>query len=201
MKRIIIISFAFLLIFITACGGPSRTVQRMSVEEVTDLSGRWNDTDSRLVAEQMISGMLKRPWVENFVEQQGKKPVVIVGQIRNLSSEHIQTDNFIKDIEREFVNSGRIKFVASSDERKEIRSERMEQQSYASMETAKRLAAETGADFMLMGSIKTQIDAVEGIQAKFYQVDLELIDLETNEKVWMDTKKIKKLVEQKRTKW
>ncbi|MDN5353851.1 MAG: penicillin-binding protein activator [Candidatus Cloacimonadota bacterium] len=186
---------------ISACGGPSRTVSRVGVEEVTDLSGRWNDTDSRLVAQKMINGMIQRPWIDNFVQNHGRKPVVIVGNIRNLSSEHIQTDTFISDIEREFVNSGRLKFVASSEERQQIRSERMQQQSYSSMETAKRLAAETGADFMLTGSIKTQIDAADGKQAKFYQVDLELINLETNEKVWMDTQKIKKLVEQKKAKW
>jgi hypothetical protein len=201
MKKLTIALLVSIMILISACGGPSRSVSRMGVEEVTDLSGRWNDTDSRLVAQQMINGMIQRPWVENFMQKTGSKPVVIVGNIRNMSSEHIQTDTFIKDIEREFVNSGRVKFVASSDERKEIRSERMEQQSYASMDTAKRLAAETGADFMLKGSIKTQIDAVDGRKIKFYQVDLELINLENNEKVWMDTKKIKKLVEQKKTKW
>ena len=107
----------------------------------------------------------------------------------------------IKDIEREFINSGKVKFVATSEERKEVRDERLEQQSYASDETAKRLAAETGADFMLKGSIKTHIDAIEGKQIKFYQVDMELINVETNEKVWMDSKKIKKFVKQKKAKW
>jgi len=49
---------------------------------------------------------------------------------------------------------------------------------------------------MLKGVISTQNDSFDGQAVKFYQVDLELINLETNEKVWLDSKKIKKLVEQ-----
>ena len=99
------------------------------------------------------------------------------------------------------VNSGRVKFVATKEEIQEIRDERVDQQSYSSEETAKNLANETGADFMLKGSIKSQMDAVDGQQVKFYQVDLELINLENNEKVWMDSKKIKKTVEKSSTSW
>ena len=38
---------------ITGCSSTPK-VERIGVDEVRDLSGRWNDTDSRLVAEQMV---------------------------------------------------------------------------------------------------------------------------------------------------
>lgn len=176
-------------------------VERMGVEDVKDLSGRWNDTDSRLVAEQMIGDVMRRPWLTEFKSAKGRKPVVIVGTVRNLSAEHIEVGTFIADIERELINSGRVKFVATSSERNEVRAERLDQQSHASEATASRLAAETGADYMLKGSIKTHIDAISGKQVKFYQVDLELIGLENNEKVWIGSKKIKKFVKRSRVKW
>jgi len=191
------------VVFVSLFAGCSSTpnVERMAVEDVTDLSGRWNDTDSRLVAEQMVSDVLRRPWLSDFKSAKGRKPVVIVGSVRNLSSEHIQVGTFVKDIERELINSGLVRFVATSSERGEIRGERLDQQSYASESTASRLAAETGADFMLKGGIRTHMDAVAGRQIKFYQVDLELIGLENNEKVWIGTKKIKKYVSRARMKW
>jgi len=179
----------------------TRTVQRVSVDEVRDLSGRWNDTDSRLVAEEMVSDVLRRPWLTDFKMSAGRKPVVIVGTVRNLSSEHIQMGTFVKDIERELINSGVVRFVASSTERSEVRTERLDQQSHATEETAKRLAAETGADYMLKGGIKTVIDAVSGQQVKFYQIDMELIHVENNEKVWIGSKKIKKVVRQARARF
>jgi len=181
--------------------GSSRQVSRVAADQQTDLSGKWNDTDSRLVAEQMVSSLTGRPWVSDFVSANNKKPTVIVGTIRNLSSEHIQTDIFVKDIERELVNSGKVTFVASKQEREEVREERLDQQTQATEESAKKLAAEAGADFMLKGSIKDQVDRVDGTETKFYQVDMELINVETNEKAWLDTKKIKKIVERSGSSW
>ncbi|HPR18020.1 MAG TPA: penicillin-binding protein activator LpoB [Candidatus Cloacimonadota bacterium] len=204
MKLFKVIFLALLIcstLFLVSCASSTKTVSRVSADEVTDLSGNWNDTDSKLVAEQMIQDLTYRPWLSDFTTEEDRKPVVIVGTIRNFSSEHIETGTFIKDIERELINSGKVKFVASKQEREEVRGERMEQQSFASDETAKRLAAESGADFMLQGGIKSNIDSTGGKAAKFYQVDLELVNVETNEKVWIGSKEIKKLVQKSKTKW
>jgi len=184
------------MLVILACA-PTVKTTRVSTDQTTDLSGRWNDTDAGLVAQEMIKDVLSRAWYSDFLSNHDeRKPVVIVGSVRNLSTEHIETDTFISDMERELINSSMVKFVASKGERAEVRDEKLDQQTQASEETAKRLAAETGADFMLQGSIKTIIDAIEGKQAKFYQTDLQLINLETSEKVWIGTKKIKKIVTQ-----
>lgn len=199
MKRIILIALALMMLLLVACG-PSVKVTRTSTDATTDLSGRWNDTDANLVAQEMIKDVLSRNWYDEFVSRYDRKPVVIVGTIRNLSSEHIETDTFISDMERELINSGSVKFVASKGERAEVREEKIDQQTQASEESAKRLAEETGADFMLQGSIKTIIDSADGVKAKFYQTDLQLIHLETSEKVWIGTKKIKKIVTQNKYK-
>ena len=177
------------------------TVTRTAADDVTDFSGRWNDSDSRLTAEMMVESMLSGVWLENFVSESGREPVVIIGSIRNRSSEHIDSSTFTKDIERELVNSGRVVFVAGGASREELRGEREDQQSNADMNTAAALAAETGADYMMQGVITSQTDAVEGKRSTLYKVDMELIDLESNQKVWIETKQIKKLVEQKKAAW
>ncbi len=197
MIAVLIITVSFIL----SCAGPTRQVSRIQADETTDISGRWNDTDSRLTAEAMVSDVLSKPWLSDFKQANGSKPVVIVGSIRNKSSEHIPVDAFIKDIEKELINSGQVSFVAGKEQRTEIREERLDQQSHASLETAKQLANETGADFMLQGTINSIVDSFEGRRAVYYQVDLELIDLEKNTKVWIGDKKIKKMIEQDRYKW
>lgn len=198
MKRVL--SFIFVLVILFGCAG--REVTRVSSDKQTDYSGRWNDTDSKLVAREMIGQLLSSAWVDDFRQSQGEKPVVIVGSVRlKEASEHINTSAFIKDIEREMINSGKVRFVANSAERGELRQERIEQQTNASVETAKRLAAETGADFMLIGNIVTFIDEYDKQKAKFYQVDLEMINVESNEKIWIGSKEIKKLIGKKSSKW
>ncbi len=201
IRTLITVGILMMILIVAGCAAPTRTVSRVSADEQTDFSGNWNDTDSKLVAEQMIQDLMYRSWLSDHVMENDSKPVLIVGRVRNLSSEHIQTDTFVKDIERELINSGKVKFVASSKERDEIRQERLEQQSYASDETAKRLAVEAGADFMLQGGIKSNVDASGGKAAKFYQIDMELINVETNEKVWIGSKEIKKIIRKSKTKW
>ena len=192
---------ALLSISIASFTGCKTQVTRIGADQAIDLSGYWNDTDSQLVSAEMIQDLSSRSWISDFTSKQGKKPVVIVGTIRNKSSEHIETETFTKDLERELINSGQIKFVANATERGELRQERTEQQTWSREETQKRLAAETGADFMLQGSIKSIIDKEGKEQVKFYQVDLEVVHLESNEKVWIGSKKIKKLVKRSSHKW
>jgi uncharacterized protein (TIGR02722 family) len=180
---------------------PTRSVTRTAVDTTVDLSGRWNDTDSRLVAEEMVKDSLRRPWLVSFNRDEGRKPVVIVGLVRNKSSEHIEMEGLVNDIERELINSGEVKFVASPKQRDEIRKELESQQSYASEDTVKRIAQETGADFMMQGVITTTTDAVSGKKVVLYQVDMELIQMQSTEKVWIGTKKIKKVIEQSRVGW
>ena len=201
MKKNQLVSTLALISIILLAGCKSKTIERTAVGEQIDLSGRWNDSDSQLVSRAIIADIAKRPWIEVYTTENGKKPVVIVGTIRNKSSEHIETETFTKDLERELINNGRVKFVANQVERNELRQERQDQQSWSTEETQKRLAAETGADYMLQGSINTIIDKEGKQTVMFYQVDLEMIHLETNEKVWMGGEKIKKLITQRSTKW
>jgi len=188
-----VIALSAVLVMLTGCGG--QKVTRVESSAVTDLSGKWNDTDSRLVSREMIDDVLSRRWLTSFNRKKGRVPTVIVGTVRNLSHEHINTRTFINDLEKELINSGEVDFVASADERSEIRDERRDQDLHASETTRKAMGNETGADFMLKGSINTIVDAISGEQARFYQIDLTLIDLESNRKVWVGQKKIKKTIE------
>ena len=185
--------FTLLTLVFVGCGS-TRQVSRVDARETIDLTGNWNDTDSRLVAEEMIRDVVSRNWLSDFQMTKGKKPVVIVGEIRNKSSEHINVQTFIKDIERELINSGKITFVASAEEREQIREERSDQGDFASSETMKSFYKELGADFLMSGVISSINDKYDGEEVKYYQIDLQLINIETNEKVWIGDKKIKKFI-------
>ena len=173
----------------------TRKVERIGTEEVIDLSGRWNDTDSRMVAEAMVEQILDAQWLLNFQEKHdGKRPVVIVGLVYNKSHEHIEAETFIKDVERAFINSGKVRLVQAGDKREELRRERAAQQEFASPETVKAWGKELGADFILNGDISSIVDTYKNERVNYYQVNLELTDIETSEIVWIGEKKIRKYI-------
>jgi len=167
---------AALALCAAGCGGTQ--VRRMDVNEVKDVSGRWNDTDARLVAEEMIQDSMSRPWLSTAQSRKGGPPAVV----------------FVEELQRALINSGRIQFVASSEERGEIRGERADQDLNASDETRKAHGQEIGADYGLSGTISSIQDREGGESVVLYQVNLKLVDVKTNQIVWNGQKKIKKNV-------
>ncbi len=187
-------STAVLMTLALFLGGCSTSVTRMDPATVKDLSGAWNDTDSQMVAAEMMNDVLSREWIGEFNGDNKRKPAVIVGEVRNLSDEHINVSTFVQELQRNLINSGKVVFVASSTERKEIRGERADQDVNASESTRKAMGKEKGADFMLSGTINSIMDASGSDQLRYYQINLTLISLVNNEIVWNGEKKIKKMV-------
>ena len=184
---------AVLVLGVAACGG--RTVQRIDTDTQVDLSGNWNDTDSQLVSQEVIADVLTAPWLTRFMAANPDRPTVIVGYVKNRTDEFIAVETFTKDMERAFIKDGRVRVVASGSGREQLRGERSDQQDFSSPETVKQFGREVGADYMLMGTINKITDQEGGERVVFYQVDLELTDIETNEKVWIGGKKHKKFIE------
>ncbi|MCL2389635.1 MAG: penicillin-binding protein activator LpoB [Elusimicrobia bacterium] len=199
MKKLLYIA-AFAIcgaLFLAACSSTPR-VTRLDADTQVDLSGRWNAADSRLVSQEMIRDCLSHFWIDQFMRQTGEMPRIIVGTVRNLSDEHIDTGTFVSDLERALINSGRVRFVASADQRIEIREERLDQAIHARPDTAAPMGQETGADFMLQGQIRSIRDSINRRQAIFYQTELELTCMRTNERVWIGQKQIQKYISRRR---
>ncbi len=185
---------------LAACN--NKRVTRIEPTSVTDLSGRWNDADSRLVANALIDQSLAAAWARRHTETHGgDAPAVIVGTFANRTMEHIAVGTFVRDLERAFVGSSAVRIVASSAERGEVRAERVDQQQHATADTRARLAREHGANYMLQGEVQAIEDAEGREKVVYYQVDAALVDVETNAKVWIGQHKIKKYIDRRRIGW
>jgi uncharacterized protein (TIGR02722 family) len=182
-------------------GCATTTVKRVDPNDVQDVSGRWNDTDSRIVAEEMIAESLSGRWLDRAGSSGAARPVVTVQGVRNQSLEHVNTNAFIEELQRALINSGRVDFVASKAERQRVRDERQDQDLNASDATRKPHGQETGADYVLSGTLTSIVDQSAGVTVVLYQVNLKLLDVRTNQIVWNGQKKIKKQVQRASTTW
>jgi len=193
--------WVFALLVMPFVFGCSPSIKRVETNLVKDVGGGWNDTDAQMVAAEMINDCLNAGWYNKTLLKLGKEPVVIVGTVSNNSMEHINTDVFVEEIQRALINSGKVEFVASKNERGEVRTERLEQDEFASEETRKAFGKEIGADFMLSGTLNSVVDKSGKKALVFYQVNMKLINLETNQIVWNGQKQIKKYVKRSKVAW
>ena len=182
----------------TLAGCASTKVDRVDPGKKTDYSGYWNDTDVRLVAKSVISAFNSSAAVKRYPKEHGGKvPTVIIGSYKNASDEHIDTRILTDCLQAELLEDENVRFVAQKEDRSEVREERNDQQENARAETRSKLKYETGADYMMQGSIRTIVESTDNGKktARTYYVVTELIDIETNEILWKnDNREIKKII-------
>ena len=185
------------VVFVNGCGKNVEVARVDSGKEIA-LTDKWNDEDSRLVAEEMINDMLSYPWISQFNQRfPGKEPLVTVQRVRNKSHEHIAVDTFVNDIKRAVIRSGKAGFIATLEERQDTRAELADQDMNASADTRMEMGEEDGANFALSGTLNSIVDQLDNQRVTYYQVDLKLINLQTAREVWNGSKKIKKFMERK----
>lgn len=182
------------LAFLTTISCQTRKVTRIDPNTQVDLSGRWNDTDSRKVADQMIYDLFDSDKFKQYARDLGRKPVIVMGLIKNKTSEHIDADNYIKKFEFVIHNSNAADIVESDEFRNKLRVERTEQQDFADPATAKKFGKELGADLMLFGDMTSEVDTYNKKRVVNYITTLYLTDIETNRRVWYGQNEIKKFV-------
>lgn len=185
------------LALLTACGGPThREVTRVDPGTVVDVDYRFNDTDARQVWQGMVDQATFRGWIDRWMaEHNGQRPIIIVGPVKNNTQDYINTKLFTRNFEREMLNSGRVRIVGAKDDRGDLRDERLQGQEWNSSATRKVMKNELGADLMLIGDINDVQDrSLNGrTTVKYFQVNLDLTDLETSEKAWIGSVEIKKV--------
>jgi len=199
MKRLLGIIGMIAALFVSCAS--SSGVTRVDANTNIDLSGYWNDTDVKIVCQSLINDCLSSPRVDQAIKAKGKTPTVIVGRFKNDSSEHIDTSIISSIMEQTIFNSGKLDFVAGGSTRDQVRAERQDQQSNASEATATKLANETGADFMLTGSVKAIVDRAGNQTVRTYFVSAEMTNIETNGRMWIgQNSEIKKVITQAKNK-
>ncbi|MBL7872620.1 MAG: penicillin-binding protein activator LpoB [Cyclobacteriaceae bacterium] len=187
----IVFLFITLIFLLGSC---ARTVSRIDPSQQIDLSGRWNDSDSRQVAEKMTAELLGSPKYQEYTKALGKKPAIIVGEIKNRTSEHIDANNYIKKFELAIFNSGLADLVESDTFRDKLREERAQQQDFADPATVAQWGNELGANLMLFGEMTSETDVYNKNRVVNYITTLFLTDMETNKRVWYGQQEIKKYI-------
>jgi hypothetical protein len=207
MKRNIFLpAVCVMALVMMSCATTTTGTARVSADTQIDLTGRWNDSDVRIVCETLIADALASSRINAYIEDfsgkhGGELPTVIVGRFRNASSEHIDTTIISGIMRTAIINSGKMEFVEGGDTREEIRAERQDQQFNANEATASALANETGANFMLTGEVNSTVEKAGNTTVRAYFVKASITNMETNRILWEgQNNEIKKVFTQAKAK-
>jgi penicillin-binding protein activator len=176
-------------------GGQNWRVDRVDPETRTDIDYRFNDEDARIVFQSMVADALSRSWIDQWMRDNGgQRPIIFLGNVRNETQDYINTGLFTTQVQEELINSGRVRVKAERDARAELRDERLDTR-YNDPATIKAVAKELNADFALIGRImdNKQRSGDGRTVVNYYQANMELVNVETAEKVWIQTAEIKKV--------
>ncbi|HTT36441.1 MAG TPA: penicillin-binding protein activator LpoB [Burkholderiales bacterium] len=156
-----------------------------SVETVTNQFG---STDLQTIAESMTRSLLTSEIVSS-----GTRPIMTVQEVKNKTSEYIDTRAITDTIRSELQKSGRVRFAVDAAAMQQQVDELKRQQSELyKQDQAARTGKMVGAAYRLEGNIVSIVKQNQDIKDVYYKFDLQLWNIEDGLLEWSDEKEIRK---------
>lgn len=154
----------------------------------------FTDKDATSVYGRMVDDALSKPWVDQHITKHaGEAPKIAVGTVGTNNQAAIDVQSVTKQIEEELINSGRVRVLADRSQVRQLVDQRLAQREFTRSEDWADMANQLGIDFLMIGRVGSRLYRDEANQlVTYFQVVLELIDLETAEKVWIQTEEVRK---------
>ena len=157
------------------------------------MNDQWSETDMQVIVKAMVDSMTNHPAITNAK----KMPIVMVTNLQNKTSEHIDTQSIMDMVRVELTNSGKVAFI-DKEAREDISNEYDYQNNgMVSAETKKTAGGQTGADFIINGRLDSIVQEVGKDKSVYYKITLNLTNLKTGVITWTNQKQIRKTFKKK----
>lgn len=168
------------------------TVQYGEATAVETVNTDFGSTDLQLIAEKMVDNMLTAPAVLQITAN-ARRPIVFVDNIKNKTTEHIDTESITDTISTRMLKSGQFRFVDMT--KVEAVTKQFDyQQSSGLVDEAKatKVGRQVGAQYMLYGNLSSIVKHAGSTKDVYYKFTLKLMDLESGTVEFIDEKEIRK---------
>jgi hypothetical protein len=156
-----------------------------SIETVTN---QFSSTDLQLIAESMTRSMLQSTAIAS-----GNLPIVTVQEVKNKTSEYIDTRAVTDSIRSELQKSGKVRFAvdAAAMQQQVEEVERQQGEYYDKEQTAEK-GRMVGAQYRMEGNIISIVKQAKDIRDVYYKFNLQLWNTRNGLLEWSDEKEIRK---------
>lgn len=194
-KRALAFSTMMIIPFLMGCG-PQAFVKGnydKNVESTNLLTDEWSESDMQETVKTMVASLITHPVVTGA----RTRPVVMVTQLQNKTSEHIDTQSIMDMVRVELMKSGKLAFV-DKEAREDIDQEYEYQNSgRVSSDTKKGPGNQKGADFIVNGRLDSIVQEAGKEKTVYYKITLNLTSIKSGVIEWTDQKQIRKLYKKK----
>lgn len=179
---------------LTACG-PKAFVkgQYDDVNKENLMDDQWSETDMQVTVKSMVDSLVTHPSINNAKVT----PVVMVTNLQNKTSEHIDTQSIMDMVRVELTKSGKVSFI-DKEARQDIADEYNYQDSGMVNNTTKKgPGGQVGADFIVNGRLDSIVKEVGKDKTVYYKITLNMTNLKTSVITWTDQKQLRKAFKKK----
>ena len=171
-----------------AAGCAKETTRYGDARSVETVTNQFGSTDLQLMAESMARSMNQAPVIAS-----ANLPVVTVQEVRNKTSEYIDTRAITDSIRSELQKGGKVRFavdaVGMGQQTDEIKRQQSE---FYNKEQAAEKGQMVGAQYRLEGNIVSIVKQVKDTKDVYYKLNLQLWNIRNGLLEWSDEKEIRK---------
>jgi len=162
-------------------------------EKANLLNDQWSETDMQNVVKDLVGSLTSHPAIKDAKTP----PVVLITQLQNKTSEHIDTQSVMDMVRVDLMKTGRVGFI-DKEARQEIADEYNYQNSgMVAKESQKGPGGQIGADFIINGRLDSIVQEVGKDKTVYYKVTLNMTNLKTGMIIWSDNKQLRKAYKKK----
>lgn len=179
---------------LSACG-PKAFVkgEYQDPEKENLMNDQWSETDMQNAVKTMVESMVNHP----AIAKAQTPPVLMVTNLQNKTSEHIDTQSIMDMVRVELTNSGKVAFV-DKEARQDIQDEYNYQDSgMVNDSTKKGPGHQVGADFIVNGRLDSIVQEVGKDKTVYYKLTLNMTNLKTGVIAWTNQKQMRKAFKKK----
>lgn len=157
------------------------------------MDDQWSETDMQVIVKSMVDSMVVHP----SIAAAKATPIVMVTNLQNKTSEHIDTQSIMDMVRVELTKSGKVSFI-DKEARQDIADEYNYQDSgMVDGKSKKGPGGQVGADFIVNGRMDSIVKEVGKEKTVYYKITLNMTNLKTSVITWTDQKQIRKAFKKK----
>ena len=187
------LSLVLLVVIISLMTGCGATISHEIRDEETVTGSDWSAKDLKDVGEYMASSVKQSAFISSPQYKSERPRWMMAKDLKNETDEHVNTRTIMEKIRTKLINAGFATFVDDQAIEDILNQLQLQQSGLFDDKTVTRIGKLVGARLILRGTISSIRKRTDRRDIIYYNITLQLVNIQTGEIVWTDEKEIQRL--------